>query len=111
MVCMSAPGHMPHGEWIASRKPPPRKPPTIDGVSRHAQERVFKRLGVRLPDATWKSIYAGICADAWAWQTNGKGRLYHVPVEVEGHPYTLPLAVHYSTGKPMITTAYDLLRG
>jgi hypothetical protein len=101
---------MPHHEWIASRTRP-WKPTPIDGVSAHAQYRVLKRLGVKLPVETWEAIYKGICADLWAWVHSGRNRIYHVPVEVQGRPFTLPLVVANVVDTPVITTAFDLLRG
>jgi hypothetical protein len=101
---------MPLHEYIASRLAD-RRPPDIDGVSFHAQQRAFKRLGVWLPRSTWEAFHAGICADVWAWQHGtGDSRVYHVPVEANGRRFMLPLAVRYCP-TPIITTVLDLIPG
>lgn len=105
---MSAPDNLPYEEFVASRSRRP-KFPMIDGVATHAQERCRERLGVDLPRATWQAILEGVVAERWAWENSGNSRVFHVPVEVDGKPGTLPVVVGYGGGKPTITTVLWLL--
>lgn len=115
--CMAIPGYMPLQEFVASRSGGRVGHPNIEGVSTHALERARERLGVVLPRATWAAIYEGICEDRWAWSHGapsthgGQTRVYDVPVEIAGQPFTLPTVVGYQLAKPLILTVLDLIDG